>query len=277
LEADGSIPPVLGSILGDLVNLCDEGFVSVVFTVSDLRVIRSLEAVSGHSDRLKVDNFPSMPDDVMVGQLSKLAVEIPGTNKKTPLQQVFSKLAEAGTKYWTFGEGDSVIPLFPKNEDAKKIVEHFDSHMGATTECLRAVISGASVIDAVDTIVKKAEGGIIDALMGDSCGEADRSTYIVAAHLLFEDLENEDIVKWSTVVRKHVPGINSAELSKAVQQLVKNNLLSYADKLYVGLHSRRLKWAYKNVRADNDIKYNVEEALAHVKAPSTVPLPPTTK
>jgi hypothetical protein len=44
LELDGSLPPVITSFLGDLMNLYLAGLVSVVFTVSDVRVIPVLKA-----------------------------------------------------------------------------------------------------------------------------------------------------------------------------------------------------------------------------------------
>jgi len=153
--------------------------------------------------------------------------------------------------------------VFPKNEDAEYIVKHLDSHMGATTECLQTVLKGGkSVTAAVDGIVKEAESGLIDALIGKSCGQVDRFTYIVTAHLLFESLHDSNSeVDYSAIVEAGAPGVDKVELDKAVDQLTKNNLIGYVDSLTVSFHSRRLKWAYHNVRDRHTVKNRVAEAL----------------
>jgi hypothetical protein len=120
----------------------------------------------------------------------------------------------------------------------------------------------------VDAIVKEAESGIADTLLGKSCGKVDYHTYIATAHLLFEALSGDEVeveVDWDSVVSEGAPAVDGAELAKAVDQLVRQNLFSYVDTFTVSLHSRRLKWAYKNVCKHPAVKKRVAAALAALK------------
>ena len=121
-------------------------------------------------------------------------------------------------------------------------------------------------LDVVDEVVKQAEPTLNQALLGKSCGTVDQLTYIATVHLLYEALsEDVESVHWYTVVNKEAPGIDRAEVIKAVEQLVNNNLLSYVDDYNVSFHSRRLKWAYKNVCKDPAVKAGLSEARAGYK------------
>lgn len=219
---------------------------------------------------------------------------------ETPLQTIRHIVTTSAPYRWMFKDrelpADDIFYVFPKPakdvkgaEDAKDakdapqyIVKRLDSHMGDTIKSLRAVIEDGKAVEglsnvccwlfiyllsvAVDEVIKDAEPTLIDALLGDSRGKVDRLTYIATAHLVYEALSKDvKVVHWDSIVREGAPRISNAELSSAIAQLVKNNLLSYVDKLHVGLHSRRLKWAYQNVCKDTAVTIRVKEALIAFK------------
>jgi hypothetical protein len=271
-SVQGPLPLTVREFLGKLVGLHNDGLVNVVFTVSDFSAVSLLHSVSGHS-RLSASSFPAIDDETLVGELSALAVKATEEQKqaikKAKMNHLESlkEIAQKAIAWSTTPEDKDVIKVFPTKDEAKEIVAKLDSHMGDTTKCLRAVVEdGKSVQDAVNEVIKQAEPTLIDALLGKSCGEVDRLTYIATIHLLYEALDGDaESVHWHTVVHKGAPGIAQAEVIKAVEQLVSNNLLSYIDNLHVSFHSRRLKWAYKNVCEDPAVKDSLSEARAGYK------------
>ena len=93
------------------------------------------------------ERFPPIPDEELITQLSNLAVDkqikqIQNHQAKMAQQQsVSSKVVH----FWKGEEGESPQFLLLKREEASYIVQHFDSHMGYTIDCLERVWRGESV------------------------------------------------------------------------------------------------------------------------------------
>ena len=103
-----------------------------------------------------------------------------------------------------------------------------------------------------------------------SVGRADRYTFIVAAHHLFEalskpgDTENApESVRWDVVLDQD-SSLTGVAVMKAVDQLVKVNLLTYEDSVTVSLHARVLKWAYLEVRGDEEVQGVLKTAKSNI-------------
>ena len=101
-------------------------------------------------------------------------------------------------------------------------------------------------------------------------GGADRDTFIIAAHHLFEalskpgDTENAPESVRRDVVLDHDPSLTGVAVMEAVDQLVKMNLLTYEDPLTVSLHARVLKWAYLEVRGDEVVQGVLKTAKSNI-------------
>jgi hypothetical protein len=271
----GPLSVEVRSFLGKLVDLHNDGLINVVFTVSDFSAVSLLRGVSGHSSRLSASPFPSIDDATLANLLQELAIKATVEQQEAILNTQmthYERLKELAKKPldWTWiKQGPNTrkdfILVFPK-EKAEKIVAKLNSHMGDTTKCLRAVVEdGKSVDVAVEEVVKQAEPSLADSLLGESCGTVDQLTYIATVHLLYEALADAESVDWYTVVHNTAKDIDQAEVREAVKQLVSNNLLSYVDSFTVSAHSRRLKWAYKNVCGRPAIQARIKKALADYK------------
>jgi len=118
---------------------------------------------------------------------------------------------------------------------------------------LRAIVEDKIPIDKiVDSILNQSKDSMIAALRGvpESHKEVDRNTFIITAHIAFEELFKSKTEKSrveETVIER-ISTIDRRELQKAVAQLVELNLLSYEDDITVSFHTRKLKWVYERVR-----------------------------
>jgi hypothetical protein len=126
-----------------------------------------------------------------------------------------------------------------------------------------------SLPDAVQEVIETAKPDLSDALLGmqDVVGGADRNTFIVSVHYLFEalskpgDAENApESIRWDVALDQE-PSLTGVAVMKAVGQLVEKNLLSYVDSFTVSLHARALKWAYLELRGDKRVQAEFKTAV----------------
>lgn len=84
-----TLSPHASELAGALVDMHNEGLISVVYTVSGIRALALLSkgilvntdmmlifTVSGHRTRLKSQSFPGIPDTIMIDQLTDYAYRI---------------------------------------------------------------------------------------------------------------------------------------------------------------------------------------------------------
>jgi len=241
-----------------LVRIHNRGLINVVYTASDFKGATMLYKVSGHS-RLTTLLFPRIPDKEFAKQLKKLVY-------KRELD-IFDNKPH---RKFDFCDKNKELPagydfVLDKEADTNYIVERLDSHMGDAICCLRAIVEDkAEVKAAVDVVIEQAIPNLADALLGKICEGTHRLSFIAVSNLLLEALCQETVsqVHWFSVVMKGAPKLKSEEVTKAVDQLVGNHLLSYIDPFHVCLHARRLKWAYLDVVSkDIGIQHVRNEAL----------------
>jgi hypothetical protein len=124
----------------------------------------------------------------------------------------------------------------------------------------------------VQEVINSAKPNLFYAMLGtkDFVGGADRDTFIIAAHHLFEALSKPgnaehapESVPWDLVL-DHDPSRTSVAVMEAVDQLVKMNLLTYEDPLTVSLHARVLKWAYLEVRGKKEVQLVLKTAKGNI-------------
>jgi len=239
--------PESGVLAKFFLGLYNEGYINNVYSVSDYQAIPLLRSLSGHSTRMSSELFPSIPDE----DLKKDLLELSLSSQFDSLGVVKPDITVDYTQYsfdWAFIERDrptnSTNFVFRFDKEVNYLVERLDSHLGEVTKVLKSVVTKEkSVEQAVDSIIQEGMPDIASALFGESCGDVDEETFILTTWILLQELEKSDIVKWE-VVSKKSPKLADTEIKRAVNQLVKKNILSYVDWYTVCFHRRSLKYAY---------------------------------
>jgi len=264
LKPDQGHPP--GSeFAGQLVDLYARGLVNVVYTVSDFSALSLLSSVSGHSHRLKKAAFPSIPEEVLIEQLVKLA----STKQQAQIDSERAKQTSSNSALFKFFNRQEPLPdkyyfVLSQEAQAAKIVEHFGAHMGDILSCLRAVIEKKMPVEAaIETVISEAALDVHNALMGRIGLPEDSDFLIVVADIIFEALSCDGVEKvdWYTTVvypvRERKGVISRQVVIAAVELLVAKNLLSFVDPDNVSFHDRRIKWAYSQEKQ----KPSVQDAV----------------
>ncbi len=283
-RAGATLSPQATQFASSMVRLHNDGFLSVVFTMSDFEGVGLLRAgmrcaasyfllVSGHSERLTVLPFPPIPDADQVSNLLNIAVEV----SVKEIQDEATKVTLKKRALRWLGKDHPIDHVILPIEQCKYIVDHLGSHMGDTIYCLREYLEKGrkiagwlassyfinNLLDAVNDRIEAPLGILQKALTADKeirPPDVDRISFLATSHLAFQFLSaapgeispGVSPVFEAVHIMDKFPTLDPDSIIASVHRLVKMNLLSFiGNETTVALHSRKLKHTYKKL-AESD-------------------------